>query len=54
MIIKDCKRCNNRLKFIRKWKYCANLGCTEYKKKLRRYDVRKKNEKEKIQFQEEE
>jgi len=54
MIIKYCSKCSKSLKFIRKWKFCANLGCIEYKKKLRRYDVRKQSEKEKNKIQEEE
>jgi len=54
MIIKDCKICNKSLKFFKTYKLCANLGCTEYNKKLRRYDVQEDHEKEKVKFQEEE
>jgi len=54
MIIKDCKVCNKSLEFFKTYKLCANLGCTEYKKKHRRYDVQEDYEKEKVKFQEEE
>jgi len=55
MIIKDCRVCNRALKFYKSYKLCANLGCTQYNKKHRRYDASKqKRKKEKIQCQEEE
>lgn len=50
-----CKSCKRELEISDKHKKCVNLGCTEYNKKLRRYDAnRKKRQKEKIQCKEEE
>ena len=51
----NCKKCNALYEMTPEKKKCVNLGCTEYNKKLRRYDAsRQKRKKEKIQFQEEE
>ena len=37
--VTKCQSCNKELEFLRTHKKCVNLGCTEYNKKLRRYDV---------------
>ena len=48
-MIKKCKVCAKPLTFKRRYKYCTYLGCTEYNKKLRRYDVVRQNEKPKTE-----
>ena len=49
-----CKSCHKELEINNEHKKCVNLGCTEYNKKLRRYNANKKRQEEKVKFQEEE
>ena len=44
MRITNCKVCRKPYDITSKHKKCVNLGCTEYNKKVRRTDVRKKDE----------
>ena len=52
-VVTICKSCNKELEISDKHKKCVNLGCTEYNKKLRRYNANKKRQEEKIQCKEE-
>ena len=41
-VIKNCSDCGEILKFFKKYKTCANLGCISYRVKIRRYDANNK------------
>jgi hypothetical protein len=32
--IENCKNCNKKYKNIKGYRYCKNLGCTQYNKKF--------------------
>jgi len=44
--ITHCKLCNKIFKTRGGYRYCANVGCTEYNKRFGGKVVRKKNEEE--------